>query len=475
MSEPASSAIGPKDASSRGSATRASRTAVIVMVLASLGGILYGYDIGIISGALLFMNTDLSLTPSDASLIVAAVLGGGALATLFSGPFADRYGRRFSLNLSAVIFIIGVVAVVFSDSFTAVLIGRIVQGVGIGIITIVVPLYLVETMPPSLRGRGVTLFQLCLTFGILLGYVIGYALNGSGDWQMMFATMLVPAVAFLAAGLFVLPRSPRWLYRQGRIDEARTVLARIQGEAGTEQALAEIAAAREEEQRRGRGDWGLLLQPGFRKAFLIALAVGILNQLTGINTLLQFNTVILQQSGLHSSAGAILGSVGVGLANFIITIVALTLIDKVGRRPLLILGTAGTCVALVFIGVVHLLAPPSLFAGYATLAGFITFVIFYAIGPGVVVWLAISEVLPLAIRAKGMAVALFANSLVSAGLAALFMTVVETIGYGGTFLILGFFVLLYLLVAVFPLPETKGRSLEDIEKAFFAGIKQTQE
>lgn len=453
---------------------RRTHVALIVMGLASIGGILYGYDLGIISGALLFMNRNLALTPTEASFIVAAVLGGGAVATLFSGPSTDRFGRRFSLNLSAVVFIAGIIIVVFSNRFVTVLVGRLVQGVGIGIITIVVPLYLVETMPPSLRGRGVTLFQLCLTFGILLGYLVGYAFHASGDWQMMFATMLVPAVAFLGGGLFVLPESPRWLYRRGRIEEACAVLVRIQGATDTDLALGEIQTAIESECQQGRSDWGLLLRPGFRKGFAIALAVGILNQLTGINVLLQFNTLILQQSGLHTSAGAILGSVGVGAANFVITIIALSLIDKVGRRPLLIIGASGTLAAMLFIGVVHLATAPSVFQGYATLAGFILFVVFYAVGPGVVVWLAISEVLPLAIRAKGMAVALFANSLVSAGLAAVFMTLVAIISYAGMFLLLAFFVLLYLLVAIFPLPETRGRSLEEIEKEFFARTSEVK-
>jgi MFS family permease len=218
----------------------------------------------------------------------------------------------------------------------------------------------------------------------------------------------------------------------------------------------------------------LLFRPGFRKAFFIAFAIGVLNQLTGINTLLQFNTVILHQSGLPSGGAAILGSVGVGLANFLITIIALSLIDKVGRRPLLIFGTVGVTISLLFLGFIHLALPPSPFEGYATLGGFIAFVIFYAVGPGVVVWLAISEILPLAIRAKGMAVALFANSLVSAGLAAVFMSIVQLISYSGTFFLLAFFVFLYLLVAIFPLPETKDRSLEDIEKELFEGIKSTK-
>jgi len=454
---------------------RANKMALIIMTMSGIGGILYGYDLGIISGALLFMNSSLALTPADSSLIVAAVLGGGACATLFSGPFADRFGRRFSLNISAVVFIVGIVLVVISHSFIGVLIGRVVQGIGIGIITIVVPLYLVETMPASLRGRGVTLFQLCLTFGILLGYLIGYALNASGDWRMMFATMLVPAIGFLAGGLFALPRSPRWLYRQGRIEEAYDVLTQIQSVTEANQAMVEIRAVTGEETSANTSDWGLLFRPGFRKAFFIVLAIAVLNQLTGINTVLQFNTLILQQSGLHNNAIAILGSVGVGLANFAVTIVALSVIDKIGRRPLLILGTAGSCIALLFLGVVHLMFQASIFEGYATLVGFVAFVIFYAIGPGVVVWLAISEVLPLAVRAKGMAVALFANSLASALLAMVFMTAIQFLSYGGVFLLLTFFAFLYFLVAIFALPETKGQTLERIEEGLLAGAKHPKD
>lgn len=442
----------------------ASRTALLVMAFAGLGGILYGFDIGVISGALVFMEQDLSISTNDASLIVAAVLGGGALATLFSGPFADRFGRRFSINVSAIVFILGTIFLMLAANFSMVMIGRLIQGVGIGILTIVVPLYMAETVPTHLRGRGVALFQLCLTFGILLGYLVNYALESTRDWQLMFGTVLVPSVIFLLGGLFVLPRSPRWLYQQGHIDEARQVLAKT-GTVDADAALTEMQSIISEEHAHAGSSWGLLLRRGYRKAFLIALAVGVLNQLTGINVLLQFNAPILKASGLANTA--VLGSVFVGLVNFIMTFVAVSLVDKLGRRPLLITGTAGVLASLLFIGAIHAFLPPSVFAGYATLAGFITFIVFYAVGPGVVVWLAISEILPLAIRAKGMAVALFGNSLVSAGLAAIFMYLVTLIGYGGMFFLLAFFVFLYLLIAIFPLPETKGRSLEDIEKEFF--------
>ncbi|HYW35150.1 MAG TPA: sugar porter family MFS transporter [Balneolaceae bacterium] len=440
---------------------------LIVMAIAGLGGILYGFDLGVISGALVFMKKDLSISSNEASLVVSAVLGGGSLATLFSGPFADRFGRRLSIDISAVVFIIGTLVLMFASSFAHVMAGRLIQGIGVGIITIVVPLYVAETIPPRLRGRGVTLFQLCLTFGILLGYLINYAFQSSGDWQLMFATTLIPSALFLIGGLFFLPRSPRWLYQQGHVDEARDVLATMQSDTDVDKAMAKMKAIIEEERKKS-GGWGLLFKAGYRKAFFLALSVGILNQLTGVNVLLQFNTTILKASGLDT---AVLGSTVIGLANFVITIIALSLVDKIGRRPLLIVGTAGVTISLLFIGIMHAFFPPSLLVGYCTLAGFLVFIIFYAFGPGVVVWLAISEVLPLAIRAKGMAVALFANSLVSAGLAAIFMIIVGFVGYSGTFFILAFFVFLYLLVAVFPLPETKGRSLEEIEKELFAGIK----
>ncbi len=441
-------------------------TAWLAIGAAALGGMLYGYDIGIIAGALVFMKPALSLSASEMSLIVAAVLGGGSLATLIGGPAADRFGRKATLTLAGLVFIVGVVVTVVADGYSGALVGRLIQGIGVGLITIVVPLYMVEVMPPAVRGRSVTLFQLCLTFGILAGYLVGYLFNHSGDWRAMFATALIPAAAFVLLGL-ALPKSPRWLFKQGRTDEARAVLGRTHSPAEAETTFAELADQTDADAAAGR--WSLLLAPGYRKAFFLALAIGLLNQLTGINTLLQFNTVILDQSGLGLGAAAVLGSVTVGLTNFVVTIIGLVLIDRVGRRPLLIIGTAGSAIALIFMALVHVLTTASPLQGYATLAGLIGFVVFFAIGPGIVVWLAISEVLPLAIRAKGMAVALFANSLMSAALAAVFMDIVALAGYAGAFGLLAVSVLLYLLVAIFPLPETKGRKLEDIERHFLGG------
>lgn len=450
--------------------TRLTRMAVLVIAFAGLGGFLYGFDIGVISGALAFMEKEIGFSHTDTGLVVAAVLYGGAVATFFSGSMADRRGRRWSINVSAVVYIVGTLIVMAAGNFAMILGGRLIEGLGVGIITIVVPLYLAETLPARLRGRGIALFQLCLTFGIVIGYVVNYTLKVSGDWRAMFAVSLAPAVVFLAGGLFVLPRSPRWLYVHGHEDEARSVLGRTQGIESVDTSLAEIKAVVAEERARGRGSWRQLLRPGYRRAFLIALGVGIFTQLTGINVLLQFAAPLLSTSGLHV---AILGSIGIGVVNFIVTAIALSLVDKVGRKPLLIVGTAGIVLSMAFVGVVQTFLPASSASGYATLAGLMAFVVFYAVGPGVVVWLAISEVMPLAIRAKGMSVALCANSLTSALLGNIFMWVVAGVGYSGLFFMFAAFTVVYLLIAVFPLPETRGRSLEDIEQELFARARST--
>lgn len=460
---------------------RITKTALIVMIFAGLGGLLYGFDIGVVSGALPLMEKTLGITKVQGGYLIAAVLYGGALATFFSGPAADRFGRRALIQFSAVVFLIGDVLFVVAPNYELALAGRLIQGVGIGVITIVIPLYLAETVPTHLRGRGVAVFQLSLTFGILVGYLVndllqdvgsslnallsGYGLGeNSADWRLMFATVLVPNIIFLIGGFWLLPRSPRWLYQHGFADEAHQVLSKAQhSDAHVKEAVSEIQAVIADEKKQSGNSWALLFHSRYFKAFFIAVAIGVLNQLCGINVLLQFNATILKDSGLNLDT-AVLATVGVGAVNFLLTIVALSLVDKLGRRPLLIVGTAGVTLSLVFIGLVHAFMAPGAALGYATFGGFIAFIVFFAVGPGVVVWLAISEILPLAIRAKGMAVALAANSLVSAGLASVFMVIVGLVGYQGMFLLMAFFTVLYLLIALFWLPETKGRSLEEVER-----------
>lgn len=436
-----------------------SRVNVIVIILfASLGGILYGYDIGVIAGALLFMRKEITMTPAEMSFIVAAVLGGGSIATLVSGALADIFGRRMMIRVSAIAVGIGTIVVAFAMSFETVLVGRLIQGIGVGIITIVIPLYLSEATPPSIRGRSVTLFQLLLTGGILLAYVVDLFFESSGDWRGMFLCVLMPTILLLI-GTFFIPRSPSWLFIKGKEKAALKALlySRTQEEADLEmKEMKELILSKTKEK--------FVWQRYYWHPLFIALSIALLNQLTGINSFLQFCTLILKNAGLKSNVISMLGSTGVGLLNFVTTIIAFLLIDKVGRRPLLITGTAGVVVALIYSGCVSLFVTPSPLQGYFLITGLCLFIIFFAIGPGVVVWLALSELLPTAIRSKGMGVCLFINSLASTVLASVFLTLVNIIGYSGVFWMCGGFTILYFLIATFWLPETKNKTLEEIEQ-----------
>lgn len=439
--------------------------AYFIIMFAGLGGMLYGYDIGVISGALLFMKHSLNLTNTEVSSIVAAVLSGGAVATLVTGYLADRFGRRRMISIAAAIFIIGVVLLVFSNSFGMLLTARLIQGIGVGIITIIIPLYLAETAPTTIRGRSVTVFQLFLTGGILLAFLVDLAFTHSGDWRGMFACVLVPGV-LLFVGSFFLTKSPRWLYSQGQLKEALVALRKSESEEEALRDLEEMKQTHLSETKLSVGQFiSKLFQKRYTKPFLIALAVASLNQLTGINSILQFVTLILHSTGLSSDFISMLGGVGVGLINFIVTIIALSLIDKMGRKPLLMIGTAGTCIALFFSGYLCTW-PDSIMKGSLLTVGLFGFIFFYAIGPGVVVWLVLSELLPMSIRSKGMAVCLFVNSAISAILASVFLIMAHDFGFQSVFWLCGACTALYFLVAMFALPETKNKSLEEIELCF---------
>ncbi len=437
---------------------------LFLMFFGGLGGILYGYDIGVISGALVFMKPQIHLTDNQISFLVAAVLGGGAFATLIAGFVANRIGRKATIFISSIIFLVGLIIIVDAHSYTAALIGRLIQGAGIGIEMIVLPLYLAETAPSPLRGRFVVLFQLFLTFGIVLAYSIDLFFAHSENWRGMFACVLIPGVLLLL-GTFYISESPRWLYLKQQKDQALKALLRTHSpeEAARDlQQMAELETQKSSVSYQKSSIW----RKQYLIPFFIALAVACLNQLTGINSVIQFGTLILQSSGTPSNILAMVGTVGIGLLNMLTTIVALLLVDKLGRKFLLSIGTGGVVCALAFLGTVSMFATNSPEKSFLVLAGLLAYIMFFAIGPGVVVWLAISELIPTRIRSTGMSVCLFANSLVSAILASVFMLLVQHIHYSGTFFFCGAFTVIYFFLAIFVLPETKNKTLEDIETDF---------
>jgi SP family galactose:H+ symporter-like MFS transporter len=445
--------------------------AMFLITFAGIGGILYGYDIGIIAGALIFMRHEKAVTLTQISILVAAVLGGGSIATLISGSLSDIFGRRTMITVSAIVFIIGILILVSSHSFSGVLTGRLIEGIGVGIITIIIPLYLAEAAPAAIRGSGVTAFQLFLTSGILLAYVVALIFEHTGSWRGMFLCSLIPG-ALLLIGSFFIIESPRWLFFKGKKEQTLKALQKSRSQTETEHDIYMMTKLETEKaQQEATGIKERIWQKQYILPFMIAFAIAILTQLTGINVFLQLCTLILQHSGLHSNVTSMLGSVGIGLTNLIVTLIAMLLIDRVGRKPLVILGTGGIAIALSYLGLIAYFLHPGILQGYLIAMGLILFIIFFAIGPGVVVWLAISELMPMPIRGKGMSICLFANCLSSALLASVFLDLTKYIGYAGVFWMCGGFTLIYLLICIFLLPETKNKSLEEIEQYFRAKVR----
>jgi sugar porter (SP) family MFS transporter len=432
----------------------------LIMFFAGIGGVLYGYDIGVISGALLFMKGEIALTHNQLSLIVAAVLGGGAIATLIAGPLSDIWGRKFMIILSGFTIIIGTLVVISSHSFLSILTGRLIQGISIGIITIVIPLYLSETAPAHIRGRSIATFQLFLTGGILLAYVIDMLFEKTGSWRGMFSCLFIPGSLFLL-GSFLLPESPVWLLTKNKISKTKQTLLLFKTAEEADNEIEEMQKLKDKT-LQNKKRW----QPYYALPLFLAISIAILNQLTGINSLLQFSTYILKESGVQSNIISMLGSTNVGLINFLMTIISIFLIDRLGRKPLLTIGTLGVTLSLIALGVISFFLPTSELKGSLLIIGLTFFILFFAIGPGVVVWLAVSELLPMNIRGKAMSFSLFLNSLASTILASAFLAIVSKIGYSGAFWMCAFFSFIYFLIAFFLLPETKDKTLEEIEHYF---------
>ncbi len=438
---------------------------IFMIIVAALGGVLYGYDLGIISGALAFMNRDIAMSTRQLHIMPGAVLFGGAFATLITGPLCDWFGRKKMILAAAVIFLLGVVVIATAYNFFGLLAGRLIQGVGVGIVTIAIPLYLAEAVPANIRGGAICTFQLLLTAGILMSSLVGLYFTPMGDWRAMFWSALAPGLLLLAGGSLI-PESPRWLCLTGQEGKALTALLKSRSEKMAQQELKEvqnaISSSRETVTHKPVSIW----QKQFMRPLIIVLIVACLGQLTGINSFLQLAPTILKHAGLGSDTIAMLGNTAITSLNFVVTIIALFLIERLGRRFLLCVGTAGIVAALIYSGLVFYCLPAGELKGILLLVGILVFILFFAIGPGVVIWMVISELLPLRTRSSGMALALFLNSMTSAVLATVFLGLAEKIGYFGVFWLCAFFTLLYFFTVFYFVPETKNKTLEEIESHF---------
>lgn len=432
----------------------------LIAGLVSIGGILYGYDVGVISGALLFIKNTIPMTDAQTGLIVGAVLGGGLVGTLIAGPLGDKYGRRMLIALSSLLFIFGVFFIYFANSFLMIFVARLLLGVGVGMVAVAVPLYVAEIVPSKDRGKFVTFFQLLLTFGIVLAYFVDLLFTSSGNWRAMFLVLLIPSTILFVA-MFFLPETPRWLIAKNKMDKARLVLLQTRGI--TSLGVNEDILAIQNSLKNVEGSWSEIFRSPLLGPALVAISIAIFNQLTGINSFLQYAPLILKNAGIDSNLVSMLGSAGIGILNFLFTILAISLIDTVGRRPLLLTGVFGVVTSELYLGAINYFMPNSPSAGILSLVGLLFFIVFFAIGPGVVVWLVISELFPTQARGKGISICLFFNSLAATLLATLFLPIVKYIGMAHTYWLFAVFSLGYFFIAYYFLPETKARSLEEIQ------------
>ena len=464
------------------------RYTALLLFISGMGGFLYGYDIGIIGAALLYLNKTIELTVAQESLIVAAVLAGGTVSSLVAGALADFIGRKRLMVAAAAMFLASVVLIVAAHGFAALFAGRTLQGLSAGMIAVVIPLYLAESLPAAIRGRGTAAFQLFLTIGILVSMAVGRhhtagvealaatadaaALQAAQDaaWRAMFLSALWPGLVFLAGSLLV-AESPRWLLRRGRPEEARVALGRSRPVDEAENEFSEMRASLAPATGGpSPATTGSLWQRRYIVPFLLTCTVLGLTQTTGINSILQFLVVILQQAGLDA-ASATGKATAVTAVNVVFTVLGLVLVDRIGRKALLKLGTGAIALALVVGAIVFwriqagaLPAGPS--TGLIVTACLMVFVAGFATGPGVCVWLALSELMPTRIRSLGMGIGLLVNQGISTAIAAMFLPVVKSHGYAAMFAFWAVCTVGYFLVAALWLPETKGRTLEEIEAEF---------
>lgn len=565
----------------------------LMLLVAGLGGLLYGIDVGIIGGALPYLEATSNLSRGQISIIVAAVLLGSVFSTLFAGLLADWMGRKPLMLLSGVAFSISVPIIALSGGFTSLFMGRLLQGMSGGFVGVVVPLYLAECLSANVRGKGTGVFQWLLTLGIFVAALIGiytsyhvaeiaktaspaalFAAKNSA-WRSIFWMSLPPGLLFVASAFFI-SESPRWLFQRGRIEAARAALDRSRT---LEQAAIEMS---EMEQIAAQGKTGVafkdpLLSRRYVLPFLLACVILVCNTATGINSIIGYNVDILIQSGL-SDVLAHWGYVLFTFMNFLMTLVGLQLVDQKGRKFLLVTGTTGIIVSLVIVGTLFLrtekrrydardvaqalvtngeslslkfdaaeakrlgvasvkepqtlsiiysygdftsstkstllgdaepvaidrvgsipstkvaaffqnpfadlnaaqTAPlkiehayitpvPSTANGWTVAFFLYVFIAFFAMGPGVCVWLALSELMPTRIRSNGMSIALVLNQAVSTTLAAIFLPVVGKYGYSTMFYLFAAFTIVYFITAAFFLPETKGKTLEEIGHIFEGG------
>jgi len=437
--------------------TRSSPNSWVVYLaaaVAALGGLLFGYDTAVINGALVFLKRQLALSTAGAEFAASSLLIGCALGAGVAGFLSDRFGRKWLLFSCAALFVLSSIGAALPHSLLQFVTARFFGGIAIGIASMLAPLYIAEISPAAIRGRLVTLNQLAIVIGILVAFIVDYYLSalGSNSWRWMFGVAGIPSLCFMLAVAFV-PESPRWLVQKGRIQNAAQVLKTISGQEQARLEVQNIQAAVAEES-------GSMFDRRLTKPWLIALGLAILQQITGINTILYYGSLLFAEHiPRQSDASALLANVIIGLTNLIFTIVAMFAVDRFGRKSLLLWTSAGMALSLLA------LATASHFhaAGILLLIFILLYVASFATGMGPVVWIVMAEIFPTRVRSRALSVATVCLWLACLLVTATFLSLVNTLGVSGTFFLYAFISIFAYVFISKNVPETKGRTLEEIE------------
>jgi sugar porter (SP) family MFS transporter len=425
-------------------------------VVAGLGGLLFGFDTAVISGATAALTNLFQLTPTLLGITVASALWGTVLGSMVAGVLGDRYGRRDSLRVIAIWYVISALGCAFSWNWDALLVFRFVGGLAIGGSSVLGPMYIAEIAPAKVRGRLVGFFQINVVVGILLAYFSNYVIAlqqlGAAEWRWALGVAAVPA-AFFFLMLFTIPRSPRWLVKKGRVPEARSVL-QLTGDANYEHDLQEIVESINVEQQQKAEK---LFSPKYAFPVFLAISIGMFNQLSGINAMLYYLNDIFSFAGFSKISGN-LQAVIVGVTLLVFTLVAMAVIDSLGRKTLLLIGSVGTAVSLAGVAGIF-------FTGQhrdLLLWLLVSFIAFFSVSQGAVIWVYISEVFPNTVRAKGQSLGAFSHWFMNAVISGIFPIMAASSG-AYPFVFFSFMMVVQFFVVLFFYPETKGYTLEEMQ------------
>lgn len=439
----------------------------IVAIVASLGGLLSGYDTGVISGALLFINETWVLPDTLQGFLVSSVLIGAVIGAATNGILADIFGRKKIIMATAVIFILGSILCAFAPNVYVLILSRIFVGFAVGIVNFVVPLYLSEVSPKNLRGTLVSLYQWAITAGILFSYFINAVFaQAVYNWRWMLFAGVVPGLV-LFIGMCFMSDTPRWLVSKNRDDEAKKVFSKIEPDIEPEKEIAEI----KETLVDNRQEKAFRLKKWMLMPFVVGIGIMFAQICTGINTIIYYAPTIFKTAGFDSNLTAIYATTGIGVVNFIMTIVAVFFTDRIGRKPLLYFGLTGVMLSLFALGTSFA------FTGvlgsslkWVAVGSLVTYIICFAMSLGPIGWILVSEVFPLRIRGIAMSVCTVSNFAFNFFVVGSFPVLLHRIGGAWTFWIFGIVSILCIIFVYFFVPETKGISLEEIESNWRRGV-----